>query len=106
MNIHKRFSGLSIAAVAVGLLTLGLIACGAKQEVGTEDSAPAGVFSKEVEHLLQTKTERVTSEITTDPRIIELVRESNDQHRNILLSQIKRSGACPTNPLSKLRSAP
>ena len=93
MKVLKRFSGLSIAAVAVGLLTFGLIACGAKQEVRTEDSALPAVFSKEVEHVLQTKTEHVTSEIATDPRIIELVRESNDQNRNISLSQIKRLDA-------------
>ena len=93
MKTLRRFSKFSIAAVAVGLLTFGLIACREKQEAGTEDSALPAVFSKEVEHVLQTKTERVTSEVATDPRIIELVRESNDQNRDISLSQIKRLDA-------------
>ena len=86
MNMLRYFSKFLIVALAVGLLIVGLTGCGGKEEVKEESAA----LSKEIEDVLDKKTDLVTKEIAEDPRIIKLVRESNIKNKDISLSEIKK----------------
>ena len=77
---HSHMASMSV--LGISLLLLGLIACGAKEEV----SAETPDFSEEVEEILQKRMAFAQKTFAADPRVIELVEESNRKDDGISLS--------------------
>lgn len=86
--LRHRYSA-SMYVLGISLLLVGLIACGAKEEV----SAESPDFSEEVEEVLQKRMAFAQKTFAADPRVIELVEESNAKNDSISLSEIENLDA-------------
>lgn len=85
----RRCFNVWISILGIGLLLIGLTGCNAEKEASVESSD----FSREVEDILERRMDFVVANIANDPRIIELVAESNKTNEGISLSEIERLDA-------------
>lgn len=83
------FSKSSVVAFAVGLLLVGSISCGVKEEVEEVEEASTE-FAPEVEKVLENKIDLVRRMVAEDPRIIGTIEEFNEKNKHIAMSEIKR----------------
>ena len=90
MKMLSRVSKLSITALAVGLLVTGLTGCGAQKEVVQEAVVESTGLSEKVKDVLQKRADVVRNQIALNPRIIQLVRESNGKNKALSLAEIKQ----------------
>ena len=90
MQRLKRFSGVAPGALVAGLLAIALAGCATEEAVGADVATENRPFTSEVEDVLQTKMNTVTNEVAAAPRIISLVRDSNERNKDTPLSEIEQ----------------